>query len=417
VEDARPRTGAYRVAMRAFGRLHRTVAGAVHGHPYSADAAVAAVAYCVTLLTTLGSLRPWRGQLSVAEMLVAGVACGALVLRRRRPFAVLVVATAGATIYAGLSGAHGWVLAAPLVGLYSAAEATGRRRALTVGWLVVLTLALAHALARPVRWFGSENLALIALGGLAVAAGDAARSRRAYLAEVEERARSAERNREREAGRRVTEERLRIARDLHDSMGHHLALINVQAGATVSVIDEHPDQARRMAELIGRASRAALEELSGTVGLLRQPGDPVAPTGPAGLAALDDLIASFAGSGLRIEQEVDGPACPLPAAADVTAYRVVEESLTNVRKHAGNAAVRIRLTYGPTTLRILVENDRTGGNGGNGGTGPPAEAGHGIAGMRERVAAAGGHLNVGPQDGGFRVSVLLPLPEAGGLRS
>jgi signal transduction histidine kinase len=387
--------------MRVFGRLR----GAVGGHPWVADAAVAAVAYGVTLLTTLGGLRPWHGQLGVAEILVAGVACAVLVLRRRRPFVVLAVATAGAVVYAGLSGAHGWVLAAPLIALYSAADATGRRRALTGGWLVVLILALAHALARPVPWFSAENLALIALGGLAVAAGDAARSRRAYVAEVEERARCAERDREREARRRVAEERLRIARDLHDSMGHHLALINVQAGAAVSVIDERPEQARRTVELIGRASRAALEELSGTVGLLRQPGDPVAP---AGLAALDDLIASFAGSGLRIGRQVDGPPYPLSAAADMTAYRVVEESLTNVRKHAGDTDVRVRLTYGPSSLRILVEDD------GARDTVRQKGEGHGLAGMTERVTAAGGRLRVGPRDGGgFRVSVVLPVADGG----
>jgi signal transduction histidine kinase len=390
--------------MPVFGRLR----GAVDGRPRVADAAVAAVAFGVTLLTTLGGLRPWREQLGLAEVLVAGITCGALVLRRRRPFVVLAGATAGAVVYAGVSDARGWVLAAPLIALYGAADATGRRRTLTLGWLVVLVLALAHALARPMPWFGAENLALIALGGLAVAAGDAARSRRAYLAEVEERARFAERDREQEARRRVAEERLRIARDLHDSMGHHLALINVQAGAAVSVIGERPEQARRTVELIGRASRAALEELSGTVGLLRQPGDPVAP---AGLAALDDLIASFAGSGLRIGRQVDGRPCPLPAVADMTAYRVVEESLTNVRKHAGNADVRVRLTYGTSSLRILVEDEGTGETarprGGREGEG------HGITGMTERVTAAGGRLSVGPRDGGgFRVSAVLPI---GGL--
>src|SRR5512139_3503047 len=253
---------------------------AVRGHPHAADAAIAAIAYGVTLLTTLGTLSPGILRLGLAEPLVAGIACGALMLRRRWPFAVLAVTTAGAVGYIVLSPDRGWALAAPLVALYSAAETTGRRRALTIGWITVFALALVHALIRPGPWFGSENLTMIALGGLAVVGGDAARTHRAYLESVEERARTAERDRELEAARRVTEERLRIARDLHDSLGHHLALINVQAGAAAAVLKARPEQAREAVELIGQASRAALDELGDTVGLLRRPGEPIAPTAP-----------------------------------------------------------------------------------------------------------------------------------------
>ena len=253
---------------------------------------------------------------------------------------------------------------------------------------------------------GAENLALAALGGLAVAAGDASRNRRAYLAEVEERARRAESERDREASRRVTEERLRIARDLHDVVGHHLALINVQAGVAAHVLDDQPAQVRQSLTHIRQASRAALDELRDTIGLLRGPDEPAAPTEPTvGISALAQLVASFQRSGLRIHQEIRGVVRPLPPATDLTAYRVIQESLTNVCKHSGEPAARLRLTYTDDALQIVVEND--GDARSSGGTG------HGIVGMRERVAALGGRLEAGPRRGGFRVAATLPA--AGGV--
>jgi signal transduction histidine kinase len=378
-------------------------------HPYAADVALAAVLYAITLLTTAVGPQPWRGTVTPAAVVAAGVAYGALVFRRRRPFIVLAVASAGAAAYLALSTALGLVLAAPMIALYNAADATGRRRGLTAGWLAVLAMAAVHTEFRPSTWFGSENLALIALGGLAVAAGDAARSRRGYIAEVEERARRAERDREQEALRRVIEERLRIARDLHDVVGHHLALINVQAGVAGHLLEAKPIEARRALSHIGEASRAALGELRDTIGLLRQPGDPPAPTEPtAGLAGVDDLVASFARCGQRIDRQIEGTVRALPPAADLAAYRVIQESLTNIRKHAAGASTRIKLDFQHTQLHILVEDD---------GTCPvptPTGTGHGIAGMRERVTAVGGRLDAGPRPGGgFWVSALLPLTAGG----
>jgi signal transduction histidine kinase len=366
------------------------------------------VVYAVTLLTT--SAGPSGGRLDAAAVTTATLACGALAVRRRWPFLVLVVSAIAAEAYlVQFEGHHGsMVLAAPLIALYTVADASTRRRALIIGVLAALALAGFHMLVKPSSWLGADNIALAALGGLAVAAGDASRNRRAYLAEVEARARHAETDREAEAARRVTEERLRIARDLHDAVGHHLALIYVQAGVAAHVLTDPPAQAREALGHIRNASKTTLGELSATVGLLRQPGEQAAPTDPVvGLAGIDGLLAAFRRSGLAITAQVDGPARPIPVAADLTAYRVIQESLTNVCKHAGPTTVAVRLVYEPDSLRILVDNEtahppRSGAE--------PAGAGHGLVGMRERVTALGGNLHAGPRpDGGYRVTAMLPL--------
>jgi signal transduction histidine kinase len=367
------------------------------------DIAIAALLYGVMLLTmTAGPDR----QPDVPGTLLAAVACGALVVRRRWPVPVLVISTLTVELFMarGRDYWSGLVLAAPLIALYTVAETTARRKALVGAGFMVLLLAGTH-IGRPNGWMGAENLALAALGGLAVAAGDASRSRRAYLAEVEERARRAEDERDREAHRRVTDERLRIARDLHDVVGHHLALINVQAGVAAHVLDERPAQTRQSLAHIRQASKSALEELRETIGLLRDPEEPAAPTEPTvGLAGLDALIASFDRSGLRVERDISGSARPLSAAADLTAYRVIQESLTNVCKHGARPVARLRLRYRPDTLHIVVDNE------GRPGAPEARAAGHGIVGMRERVAALGGSLEAGVRGGhGFRVSAVLPV--------
>jgi signal transduction histidine kinase len=219
----------------------------------------------------------------------------------------------------------------------------------------------------------------------------------------------------------VTEERLRIARDLHDAVGHHLALINVQAGVADQLLDDDPVQARRSLAHVRQASRAALDDLRDTIGLLRQPGDPAAPVQPtADLDDLDELLATFGRSGLRVETAVEGAVRPVPATASLIAYRVIQESLTNVRKHASDSAATIRLSYRPAALWVEVENraDVSGSGPVNGARNGTDTGGHGITGMRERVAAAGGSLTAGPRPGGgFRVSALLPLPTAAAPRA
>jgi signal transduction histidine kinase len=390
---------------------------AARRHAYAVDAAIAAGLFTATLLVGV----PFPG-LPAAHLTPLGVsgaaaACGALLWRRRWPVPALATTMAGATACLTLGHGEDWVvLGAPMIALYTVAERTNVLRALAIGGLVLLALAGAHtALLRPgsppgPRVLGSELVTLVALGGLAVAAGDAARSRRAYIAEVEGRARRAERNREQEATRRVAEERLRIARDLHDVLGHQIALINVQAGVADHVLDEQPAYARRALAHIRQASRVALRELRDTIGLLRQRDEPDTPTEPTGgLWALAELVDSFRRSGLRVECDVDGEASTISAATDVTAYRIVQESLTNVRKHAGSAVASVRISREPLVLRIVVEDDGLGQAGRSEG-----EAAYGIAGMRERAVSVGGSLEAGPlPSGGFRVSAVLPLRDGG----
>jgi signal transduction histidine kinase len=241
------------------------------------------------------------------------------------------------------------------------------------------------------------------------ALGQAIRANRAGRAMLEDRARRAEQGREDEARHRVQAERLRIARELHDAVGHQVALINVQAGAMTLLLDRQDfGRARQSLGHIQDASEAALAELKLTVGLLRQPGDhePVEPAGR--LSTLDELIDSFATTGLRVICNVTGQSRPLPDAVDLTVYRLIQESLTNTAKHAAGTSASIRLDFRPDTLALTVEDDGPSvlatGQPVTGGT-----MGHGIIGMRERAAALGGRLSASPRpEGGFRVTAELP---------
>jgi signal transduction histidine kinase len=375
---------------------------AARDRPHVADAAAALVILLVTLITTAVP-----DALPDAVSLVAAVlGCGVLLMRRRWPYPALLASTLAAEVY--LARNHGLggilILAAPLFALYTVAEQSARRRALLVCGIVIVAVGVTHTFAVASRLLGPENLALAALGGLAVAAGTAARHRRAYLAEVLRRAEDAERDRAAETRRRLTDERLRIARDLHDSVGHHLALIHVQAGVTGHLLTDDSPQVRETLTQIRRGSRAALDELRDSVGLLRQPDDHAAPLAPAGgLAALDDLLATFRHAGLRITARVDGQPDTLSWAADHTAYRVLQEALTNVRKHAGPADVTVTLHHDTDAVTVTIDND------GLAVTPVDDTTAHGIVGMRERVTALGGTLLAGPRPtGGFRVTAVIP---------
>ena len=341
--------------------------------------------------------------------LVSAVVYAALVVRRRFPLGTVAIATIGSVVLIADGMAYPLTLPAVFYVLYSIALGAGPGRTLAVGVTVKAALLAASLITHP----GITGFVILLWAALAVTTGSASRSHRAYVVEVEKRARRAEQAREDEANRRVAEERLRIARELHDAVGHHVALINVQAGALACLLDdENLIQARESVAHIQRASEEALEELRLTVGLLREPGapEPSEPTEPVpGLDQLEELICSFAGAGLEVTHQVTGQVRPLPEAVELTAYRVIQESLTNTRKHAGCATAVVRLGYTPGALSLAVEDEGKLVTSSSRHT----PGGHGIVGMRERVAALGGRLSAGPRpDGGYRVFAELPLRPA-----
>ncbi|MEU9401968.1 histidine kinase [Streptomyces sp. SID4985] len=392
--------------------LQRARYGA-QAHPLALDAVLGGL---VLLCMIGGSFASPHGEHGVAwgerapdplSLVLMVVGALALVLRRRAPMAVLAVTGTCALVECVTGDPRAPVVMCAVVALYTVASTTGRATTWRVALLVMAVLTAAAMLAGPLPWYAQENLAIIAWTGIGATAGDAVRSHRAFVQAIRERAERAERTREEEARRRVAEERLRIARELHDVVAHHIALVNVQAGVAAHVMDRRPDQAKEALAHVRSASRSALGELRATVGLLRQSGDPAAPTEPApGLNRLDELADTFRSAGLPVEVARADQDTELPAAVDLAAYRIVQEALTNAQKHAGTGAkaevsvVRV----GPNIEVSVLDN-------GPGVTGAPgAGGGHGLLGMRERVTALGGTLTTGPRfGGGFRVHAILPV--------
>lgn len=406
-------------------------------HPRALDTLVALVVLALILIGAVAGPRMRHQSLGPFFVLLAVLAAASLVLRRELPRGVLAF-NVGLTLTELVTNDVGpprtSIVFGVVVALYTVAARTDRPTTWRVGAATAVLLTGAGMLFALNPWYSQENWGLFAWTGLAAAAGDAVRSRRAYIAAIEERAVRAERTREEEARRRVAEERLRIARELHDVVAHHIALVNVQAGVASHVMDNRPDQAKEALAHVRQASRSALEELRATVGLLRQYGDPAAPTEPApGIAVLDQLVDGFVRAGMRVRVRAEPPEKlgPLPGSVDLTAYRVVQEALTNVHKHAGpGATAEIRIDRVADVLEVTVEDDgagtRTEGpeeapEGADGSGTPRADGtepggGHGLLGMRERVTALRGSCEAGPlPEGGFRVRVRLPLqPRRGG---
>ncbi|HWU05590.1 MAG TPA: sensor histidine kinase [Streptomyces sp.] len=387
----------------------------LRGHPLAFDCGLAAAVLTCMICVSFAEPGPAHGPVlgarapGPASVLLMVLGAGALVLRRRGPMAVLAVTGLLSAAEFALADPPAPVVMSAVVALFTVAAGTDRPTTWRAGLLTMGVLAVTAMAAGTTPWYSQENLAVLAWIGLAGAAGDAVRSRRAFIDAIRERAERAERTREEEARRRVAEERLRIARDLHDVVAHHIALVNVQAGVAAHVMDKRPDQAKEALAHVREASRSAIDELRATVGLLRQSGDPEAPTEPApGLAVLGTLVDTFRNAGLPVEVACTDPGSPLPAAADLAAYRIIQEALTNVRKHAGaDARAEVSVVRVGGTAEVTVLDDGR-------GTGPrPAPAdggGHGLIGMRERVTALGGTLTAGPRyGGGFRVHAILPV--------
>ncbi|MEU1406178.1 histidine kinase [Streptomyces sp. NPDC005728] len=385
----------------------------LRAHPLALDAAIAAG---VLVCMVAGSFVVPRGENGVTwgvrtpdplSLVLMTLGAAALVFRRRASKTVLAVTGTVSVIEFFTGDPRAPVAMSAVVALYTVASRTDRTTTWRIGLLTMTVLTAAAMLGGSLPWYAQENLGVLAWTGIGATAGDAVRSRRAVVQAIRERAERAERTREEEARRRVAEERLRIARDLHDVVAHHIALVNVQAGVAAHVMDKRPDQAKEALAHVREASRSALDELRATVGLLRQTGDPEAPTEPApGLSRLQDLVGTFRNAGFLVEVARADHGTDLPAAVDLAAYRIVQEALTNVQKHAGtDAKAEVSVVRIGPNVEVTVLDDGAGAD-----AEPGAGGGHGLLGMRERVTAVGGTLTTGPRyGGGFRVHAILPV--------
>jgi signal transduction histidine kinase len=373
------------------------------GRVLVADVLPAAAAGAVMVLgsgpAASGEVPPRRPLDALAYALMA-VAVAVLLGRRRWPLGVLAVTVGASVVYLGLEYPHGPILLAMSVAMYSVAVRLPAGASLVACGVALLAVVIPDMLViDPELLLVETPLLLAVLLGLLLpswAIGTVVR----FGQEAERRARQDE------TRRRADEERLRIAREVHDVVGHSLAVINLRAGVALHVVGRRPEQAEVALAAIKRSSKDALEELRGTLAVFRQPDNGGGPWRPApGLDRLEALAAAMTEGGLPVEVAVTGQPASLPAAVDLAAYRIVQESLTNVVRHAGPATATVRVSYQPDALVLEIADtgrDRT--------AGAARPAGHGIAGMRERAAAVGGTLQAGPSaDGGFRVRARLPM--------
>ncbi|MER6747155.1 sensor histidine kinase [Streptomyces fungicidicus] len=392
----------------------------IRRHPTWVDGFWAVVLFGISVLSGT-TMEESRGTdlpaLTVPVMLLLSLV---VTLRRRMPERMLLLA-----LSVGLGQLIADVATLPadfalLVIVYTVA-AVGARWASRVA----LTAGLCAAPLAQLRWPTDEastaqNLAIMVLQtvpfALAWVLGDSIRTRRAYFAQLEERAARLEKEREAQAKVAVAAERARIARELHDVVAHNVSVMVVQADGAAYVLDAAPDQAKKALETISSTGRQALAEMRRLLGVLRtgehQEAGEYVPQ--PDVQQIEDLVEQCRGSGLPVDFRVEGTPRPLPSGVELTAYRIVQEALTNTRKHGGpDAGASVRLVYFDDGLGLLVEDD---------GKGAPHELyeeggfdgqGHGLIGMRERVGMVGGTLDAGPrQGGGFRISVLLPLKPA-----
>jgi signal transduction histidine kinase len=291
---------------------------------------------------------------------------------------------------------------APAVALYSLAITRGRTQQLLAAVAAVTAVIVADAMhsGRPTVL---QTLGHVMLVAIPLLAAEAMRTHRSYLSLLQERLELAERTREQESERRAEQERMRIARELHDIVAHTLTTINVQAGAAAERLAA--GEARNALETIEDASHEAIGELRAVLGVLRDRDHPDAPRVPApGVENIAELVQRDRDAGLDVGLEINGERPPrLSDAVSLAAYRIVQESLTNARRHAAGAVVRVNLCFDAARLSLAVENG-SGARASSNGTTP----GVGIAGMHERASALGGSLHVGPTRDGFRVQAELP---------
>ncbi|MFE0777747.1 sensor histidine kinase [Streptomyces sp. NPDC058861] len=385
--------------------------------PRAVDALVAGAVLLVVVVWALvaGRRADEPALRAVLGWALVAAGCGALYFRRRLPVAVAVVTLLACAVYYPLSAQDGPLMITFALALYTTAAEGRFAAAVALAAVTLLAVGAGEARQQPGhRQIDDTSLAMLA-GWLIslVAVGRAQRTRAAYLHEVEQRALAAEREQEARARQSATEERLRIAREVHDVLGHSISLINVQSGAALHRLGKKPAPEAGLAtatealEAVKATSKDALRELRATLGVLRRAGEatPTTPA-PSGLALLGDLVGRARSAGLDVRTGVTGVPVPLPPPVDLAAYRIVQESLTNIARHAGARTVDIGLGWGADALRLRIADD-------GGGAPEDRPPGSGIRGMAERARALGGELTAENGEGGFLVDARLPYSVLG----
>ena len=423
--DGRIRPALHAASFSRMARWVRRARSAAKAHPSLADGFLSVLLLLAALLSIRVQVDAKRASDPTYRLpdmwlilLVTVTATLVLTARRRFPLTVLGVTTAALIAARLLDSPEDDVgFAAVLAAAYSAgAFGLLRRRS----WVFAAAfLALAVELTRPFlpalgehgAWLGLAFDLLFNLAILSVfwAFGVTMRVRRKNEKELARRAAELERQREQNARRAVFDERVRIARELHDVVAHHVVVMGIQAGAARRAMTRKPERVEESLAAIEEASRQAVGDLHKMLGFLRQDGDPDDPSPQPTLTELDQLVAHVAKAKLRVEVLVEGEPESLPRTIEVSAYRVVQEALTNILKHAGASQATVRLRYQPETLDVTIIDDGSGGSSEPGRRESFSPGGHGLIGMRERVGVHGGRLRAGPlPEGGFEVHATFP---------
>jgi signal transduction histidine kinase len=350
---------------------------------------------------------------TVPTALLVALAAAIVLMRVRFPRSAVVAALVLATVGMAMGGPVISFLLAVLICVFSVARRTNRRTTLVIALSAAVVLTSASLLFLDPLWRDVRAvIQIFAFIGFAAAAGDAGRFRQEYIEAITERARRAEETKESEALRRVAEERLRIARDLHDVLAHQIAVINLHSNVAAQALRERPDDAEKSLSTIREAARTVLGEIGSLLSVLRA-SDAVSAGTQApvqGLSELDTLIADFTRSGLSVDTRVQGDPYPLAAVADIVAYRVIQEALTNAHKHGDDRSALLNLDYGAAAFEITVTNTVA-------ASPTPSLSGHGLVGVRERLATIGGSVATERGPGPiYRFTARMPEADGTGIR-
>lgn len=372
------------------------------------DVALGVGTAVLVLVAGAGGIGPAgpRGPLDAGAVLLACVVGAALAARRTAPFVVLLVTNAAVAAWFALAYPGRLVTVAALVACYTVAAERGPRWG-AAGWLVTAAVSTVtvRAVLAPV-WFDDRAVNALSLTLAAAALGALTHARRAQAEGLRERTERIAEARAEQARRAAAEQRLEIARELHDVFGHTMATVSVQAGVAAHVLDRRPELAEQAVRTIKTISDEGLAEVQVLLAALRS--EDAAPA--RGLAELETLLDVTRSTGVPVRLDVTGEPRPLPARVDMAVFRIVQESLTNARRHAHPTTVRVRLSYCADAVGVEVRNDGVAD-----GDAPAPAGGHGLAGMRARASALGGTLTAGrTAGGGFAVECSLPTGDRSG---